>query len=323
MEFDRLVSTIIPVFNRPRLLEEAVGSVLAQTYRPIEIILVDDGSTDETPAVIEEIRRDLPKQVRVVTMDNAGPGCAREAGRQIARGEYIQYLDSDDLLLARKFELQVQGLSRHPECKVAYGMTRYRHMDGSVEPSPWKRTGERIANMFPSFLESRWWDTPNPLYRRSICDVAGPWSNFTVEEDWEYDCRVAAVGAPLFYVPHYVCEVRDHDDHRLCRDRENADVRARNRLEAHKRIYGHARSAGIDEWFPEMQHFARECFLLARQCGAAGMPLEAAEFFDLSRVASGKCRRVSRDMSLYRIGVAVLGWGLMGSLSSRLDAIRN
>src|SRR4051812_13992958 len=93
-----LVSTIIPVFNRPAMLREAVTSVLSQTYRPIEVIIVDDGSTDDdTPRAIAELAERHP-DVRGIRRTNGGPGLAREAGRGESRGDFIQYLDSDDLL---------------------------------------------------------------------------------------------------------------------------------------------------------------------------------------------------------------------------------
>src|SRR5437588_4041721 len=100
-----LVSTIIPVFNRPALLVEAVASVLAQSYRPIEIIIVDDGSTDATPEVADRLAKQRAGIVRVIHIANGGPGLAREAGRLAARGGYIQHLDSDDLLLPEKFAM--------------------------------------------------------------------------------------------------------------------------------------------------------------------------------------------------------------------------
>ena len=109
MLVEGLVSTIIPVHNRPALLREAVASVLAQTYRPIEIIVVDDGSTDETGREAEALAEAHP-EVHAIHRENGGPGAARETGRLAARGEFIQYLDSDDLLLPTKFELQVAGL---------------------------------------------------------------------------------------------------------------------------------------------------------------------------------------------------------------------
>ena len=124
--------------------------------------------------------------------------------------------------------------------------------------------------MFPSFLRSRWWDTPTPLYRASICDAAGPWTDLRLEEDWEYDCRIAALGTRLHFCEAYVAEVRDHDQGRLCRGDALDPARLSFRTRAHRLILEHATRAGIAAEVPEMQHFARELFLLARQCGAAG-----------------------------------------------------
>src|SRR5438128_9687032 len=109
MLVEGLVSTIIPVHNRPTLLREAVASVLAQTYRPIEIIVVDDGSTDNTAREVNALAESHP-EVRAIHRDNGGPGPARETGRRAAQGEFIQYLDSDALLLPTKFALQVVGV---------------------------------------------------------------------------------------------------------------------------------------------------------------------------------------------------------------------
>src|SRR5215472_7466164 len=111
MMLEGLASTIIPVHNRALLLRQAVASVLAQTYRPIEIIIVDDGSTDDTAREAEALAKAY-SGVRAIHRSNGGPGAARETGRLAANGEFIQYLDSDDLLLPNKFELQVNGLRR-------------------------------------------------------------------------------------------------------------------------------------------------------------------------------------------------------------------
>jgi glycosyltransferase involved in cell wall biosynthesis len=305
-----LVTTILPVYNRPAMLREAVASVLAQTHRPIEIVIVDDGSTDDTPSVADS----FGASVRVIHQPNRGPGAAREAGRLAARGDYIQYLDSDDLLDPRKFELQVAALERDHECDVAYGWTRAR-----FSGAPWKRTGERIATMFPSMLESRWWDTSTPLYRRSIVERAGPWSDLRREEDWEYDCRVAAMGVRLSYCEAWVSETRFHDEAQLSATRDANTLREQAR--AHALILGHAQRAAISPATPEMQHFARELFLLARQCGAAGLARESRELFALARDASG----AERNRAQFRIYAAVartIGWTNAGKLSRAIDAAR-
>ena len=318
-----LVSTIIPVCNRSVMLREAVASVLAQTYRPIEIIIVDDGSTDDTARVADELAQTKPQEIRVIHQSNTGPGLAREAGQRAALGEFIQHLDSDDLLLAEKFEKQVAGLRAHPECGVAYGKTRYRHADGRVEAQPWKGSGTRVETMFPSFLLSRWWDTPTPLYRASLCEQAGPWTNLRLEEDWEYDCRVASLGVRLDYCDKFVVEVRDHNENRLCKGEAVDPERMRERARAHALILSHARKAGLKEDAPEMQHFARELFLLSRQCGAAGLAAESKRLFELARDASGETRGKGWDFKVYRFLASIAGWTWLGKMACYSDTIRD
>jgi glycosyltransferase involved in cell wall biosynthesis len=306
-----LVTTIIPVFNRPGMLAEAVGSAIGQTYRPIEVIVIDDGSTDETPAVADALAAQHA-EVRVIHQSNRGVGLAREAGRLVANGELIQYLDSDDLLLPRKFELQVAGLREHPECGASYGWTR---VNGAIS----KRTGERIETLFPAMLQSRWWDTPAPLWRASLIHPAGPWLDLRNEEDWEYDARIASAGVRLHYVPEWVCEVRVHDEPRLSREGLVPEV-LRDRAVAHARIYEHAKRAGIAADTPEMQHFARELFLLARQSGAAGLHAESRMLFDLARRASLDPHAL--QFRFYRAAAAIIGWSNAGRLACLTDRLR-
>jgi glycosyltransferase involved in cell wall biosynthesis len=305
-----LVSTIIPVFNRPAMLREAVSSVLGQTWRPIEVIIVDDASTDETPAVIAELAS-RHQEVRGIRRLNGGPGLSRETGRVEARGEFIQYLDSDDLLMPQKFERQIEALSRQPESGVAYGMTRYRDAAGNEIECTWKEANQIRETILPSFLVARWWETSTPLYRKTVCDAAGPWTALRLEEDWEYDCRVGALGTRLAYVDAVVAEHRDHDDGRLSRGSGADPARLRDRSNAHELITAHARRAGVPNDAPEFQRFARELFHLARQCGAAGLPEEAKRLLMLARSISS-----SADLRIYQLAASVVGWRSIARASS-------
>jgi len=317
-----LVSTIIPVFNRAGQLREAVASVLGQTYRPIEIIVVDDGSTDATGPTLDELARAHPDTIRALHRENAGPGPAREAGRRIARGEFIQHLDSDDLLLPSKFELQVAGLRAHPECGVSYGMTRYHRAGEPRSQTPLKRTGERIPAMFPALLVSRWWDTSTPLYRREVVDRVGPWPDLCINEDWVYDCRVANHCGPLHYVPEFVSEQGAHDGPRLSGGSFRDAAKLRARVAARFLILEEARRAGVEPESPEMQTFSRSAFLLSRQCGAAGLPEESKRLFDLALETAGEASRGGLDFRLYAVAAETLGWSRTGSLACYLDRLR-
>ena len=317
-----LVSTIIPVFNRPDLLREAVNSALAQDYRPIEILIVDDGSTDDTRLTAEDLQSENPNIIRLLHNANLGPGAAREAGRRIAKGEYIQYLDSDDLLLPGKFQQQVDGLRMNPRYSIAYGKTRHYPIGAKPLNHPWKRTGEKIETMFPSFLRSRWWGTSTPLYRRSVVERAGPWLDLRNEEDWEYDCRIASQGIELFYCPEFVSDQRDHPGDRLSRHISTDPAKLTDRATAHHLIYKHAQKAGISTDNLEMRHFARELFLLARQCGAAGLSKEAKSLFALARRASGPSRSQGFDFKLYHVVATAIGWSNAGRMARQIDKLR-
>jgi glycosyltransferase involved in cell wall biosynthesis len=311
-----LVSIIIPVYNRAQMLAEAVASAVAQTYRPIEIVIVDDGSTDDTPQAIGQLGRVHP-EVRGFRRSNGGPGLARETGRTEACGEFIQYLDSDDLLVPRKLEAQVTALRREPDCGIAYGIPRYTDATGREIACTWKDSRQVHTTLFPSFLNVRWWDTPTPLYRATVCDAAGPWTALRVEEDWEYDARIGALGVRLVHVEEFGAVIRDHEHERLSRVERTDSRRLRDRARAHTLILGHARRAGVQTEAPEMRQFARTLFHLARQCGAVGLP-------DESRALMGLASSIapSWDMRVYALAGRAIGWTQVGRLGETLDRLR-
>ncbi len=116
---DALASIVIPTFNRARAVCRAIDSVLAQTYRSIEVIVVDDGSTDGTARMISE-RYGTDPRVRCIVQDNGGAACARNAGLASARGDYVALLDSDDLWRPWKLELQVKIMEAFPELGMTW-----------------------------------------------------------------------------------------------------------------------------------------------------------------------------------------------------------
>jgi GT2 family glycosyltransferase len=317
-----LVSTIIPVYNRPEMLRQAVGSVLAQTYRPIEIIVVDDGSTDETPRVAEVLAAEHPEEIRFLRKENSGPGPTREAGRLLARGEFIQYLDSDDLLRPRKFEIMVQALRERPECGAAYGYICLHPENGPPLATPYKESGIARETLFPRILADRWWNTDAPLFRRSICDAVGPWSDLRWSQDWEYDGRVGALGTRLVHCPEFVCDQRQHSEQRQTTPANwMQPLRLRERRRFLEMMFGHAEQAGVAPETPERKHFARWCFAVARQCAAMGVVDEARRCLDLADRAAGSERDVRKGFRGFWWATRILGWQITGRCTLAAEAL--
>ncbi|MEA3489025.1 MAG: glycosyltransferase family A protein [Candidatus Omnitrophota bacterium] len=311
-----LVSTVIPVYNRPDMLKEAVQSVLDQTYRPIEIIIADDGSGEEVFDVageLEEKHSDIIKYIRLGK--NQGPGPAREAGRKLAKGEFIQYLDSDDLLMPGKFELQVRALRDNPDCGIAYGYTKLVGEDGEGADVPFKWTGKRMEKIFPGLLVDRWWCTDTPLYRRSVCDEIGPWSDLRWSQDWEYDARAGALKTKLVHCREFVSKHRGHGGIRQTLPADwCVSERALARVQFLKSLYRCAQKAGVTAKDKEMRHFSRWMFLIARRAGYAGLTAEAKECFDIAREACGLKRAAGWDFRIYKVLTGFLGWKLTGKV---------
>lgn len=298
-----LVSTIIPVYNRPAMLRQAVESVLAQSWRPIEIIIADDGSTDDTPTLGQQLAADHPGVIHYLWNPNRGAGPAREAGRQLARGEFIQYLDSDDTLWPRKFEIQIKALRDHPECGAAYGWIRLCPEGGVPADTPHKWSGRELPTLFPWLLVDRWWNTDAPLWRRSACDAIGPWSDLRYSQDWEYDARAGALGVKLAYCPEFVTEQRHHEENR--QTGSGKWLAPPDRVRFFNLLFQHARTAGVGSEVPEMKHFSRWVFSQSRQCGQMGDGAAALQLFGLAVQANG---RTSADMCLYRLLASFFGW---------------
>ena len=317
-----LVSTILPVYNRPALLRDAVESVWAQTYRPIEIIIVDDGSTDDTAAEAERLRQAHPDSIRVLHQENRGPGAAREAGRRVAAGEFIQYLDSDDLLMPRKFELQVKALRDHPECGISYGRTAHKNSLACADQSSWRRTDRELSHMFPAFAAVSWWGTGAPFYRREVVDRAGPWLGLMNCEDWEYDCRIAALGTRLAYVPEEVWVEHHHRESRLSDGGAVDPVKLKHRAIAHGHIARHIVAAGLTDAAVEVQQFAQLTFLLSRQCGAANLAEESRAMLEVVRQLGRNTVAATAKFRLYEQAARWVGYTRVARWSDARDKTR-
>lgn len=197
------VSVIIPVYNGESTLAEAVESVRSQGADSLEIIVVDDGSTDRTGEVI----RTLGRKVRSFRQANAGPAAARNRGLTKARGDWIAFLDADDLWAPGKLARQLDFLERHPEVDVVQGMSHpFR--------DEW-RDGLRLRK----WLARVWSPKPDSaLFRADVFARVGPFAgDMTIGEDLDWFFRARELGVRIAVLPEVAVYYRRHEGN-LTRD---------------------------------------------------------------------------------------------------------
>ena len=189
------VSAIIPTYNRKAFVLEAVASVLAQGYGDYELIVVDDGSEDGTG---EALRR-YGGQVRYTYQDNNGVSSARNHGLELAEGEFIAFLDSDDLWLPEKLGVQVAVMDEHPEAQICY--TDEIWIRRGVRVNPRKRHAKYSGEIYPQCLPLCIISPSSALMRRGLFEEVGTFDpSFPVCEDYDLWLRVTA-RFPVFFIP--------------------------------------------------------------------------------------------------------------------------
>jgi glycosyltransferase involved in cell wall biosynthesis len=162
-----LVSVINPTYNRAQWLREAVDSVLAQEYKDFELIVVDDGSTDETTPLLQEYGGSL----RVLRQPNRGVSAARNAGIAEAAGNLIAFLDSDDIWLRKKLGCQVEFFKQHPEIMIC--QTEEIWVKNGRRVNPGKRHRKRGGMIFEPSLELCLVSPSAVMLRRELFDRVG------------------------------------------------------------------------------------------------------------------------------------------------------
>ncbi len=191
------ISVVIPAYNAAATLPETLRSVLDQTYSDLEVLVIDDGSTDGTREAADACR---DPRVRVHTFANAGQAVSRNRGIALARGEFVAFLDSDDLWTPDKLADQLAALGAHPKAAVAYSLTDHIDMRGRwLGPCC-----HHVVNgdAFDEFLKSNFLASgSNPLVRKSALDEVGCFDPaLTPAEDWDLYLRLA-VRHPYVCVP--------------------------------------------------------------------------------------------------------------------------
>jgi glycosyltransferase involved in cell wall biosynthesis len=195
---NQLVSVIIPCFNAECWVGEAIDSCLRQTHRSLEIIVIDDGSTDCSP----DILRSYGAQIRWESTPRHGGGGARNRGVSLSAGKYIQFLDADDYLLPEKIERQVIFLEE-TGAGVVYGDWRhqYHKPDGRIVLGDVQESGLQ-ADVLEALLGGWWSANMTLLLRREVVVKCGGWDEaLGAGQDRDFFISIAMSGADVRYQP--------------------------------------------------------------------------------------------------------------------------
>ncbi|QLE57204.1 glycosyltransferase [Nostoc sp. TCL26-01] len=184
-----LISVIIPAYNCEKTIKATINSVLQQTFVNFELIVINDGSQDSTVDVIAKIQ---DPRLKVFSFENAGGNVSRNRGLNLAVGNFISFLDADDIWTSDKLESQLTALKKNPEAKVAYSWTNYIDEDGNFLVAGTHTTvnGNVYADLLVNnFLENG----SNPLIsREALIELGGFDESLKAAQDWDMWLRLAA-----------------------------------------------------------------------------------------------------------------------------------
>jgi hypothetical protein len=294
------VTIVIPVYNRATLLRETLVSCLIQTYRHCEIIVVDDSSEEDIATVAELacLDLDLPGAIRYVRQPRLGAN---------ASGEFIQFLDSDDLLHPHKIQIQREVLLKAPDLDMVFGLDEYfQNRPGDM------RVLWNVPDV-PSDLDRFLWDDPvwhtgSPLWRRRVLERIGPWNEgLCCWQDWEFHIRALCRGIQYAHVPAVLQYIRDHDQTRST-NLAPLMVREQSKLDAALAVSSELRRASL--WTPHRGD-ALATFLLSVAVNLSGVGTLKSIERALERAAEYAESRKLRLSAMLMLGVLSLSGRIM------------
>jgi glycosyltransferase involved in cell wall biosynthesis len=194
-----LVSVIIPVYNGGRYLRACLESVFAQTYRPFEVIVVDDGSTDDSGIIAQSFA-----EVRYIQQTNQGVAAARNNGIEAACGEFYAFLDQDDLWKPEKLKLQIDYLQSHPELGYTLTQQQFFLEQGATLPA-WFRKD------LLSVVHTGWVLGTLVVRRTTIAQVGNFATGYSAANDSDWFFRAKAAEIPMAVVPELLLLKRIHE----------------------------------------------------------------------------------------------------------------
>jgi glycosyltransferase involved in cell wall biosynthesis len=233
------LSVILPTYNRLRFLPAAVDSVLGQTLQDWELIIADDGSDGETLAYLQTLAR--VARIRLMRLAHSGnPGAVRNAAMSVARGKYVAFLDSDDLWMPTKLDVQVRALRDSADCRWSY--TDHVRVDTDGNSINWQRNPNRTlpqGDIVEALLRLRaGTPTPTVMAERALIEEAGGFDEQQgLHEDYDLWLRLALLSKVLV-IPEPLSCVRRHDEHFNGGEVRNFQARLRIFAKVQNRVPG-------------------------------------------------------------------------------------
>ncbi len=308
-----LVSIVIPCHNAAAWLAETLESALAQTWPEKEVILIDDGSADGS---LEIARSFESRGVRVLTQANRGASAARNAGLREARGDFIQFLDADDLLAPDKVERQIDAAAN----MVAASLFSARWGRFQSDPAEAVFVPERNWRSMPSIdwlslsfagegmmVPAAW------LVPRVLIEAAGPWEeSLTLNDDGEYFCRVALAANAIVFCPEAVCFYRSGNANSLSHRHTAAAWESawRSQLLCQRHLLGREDS-------PRTRKACAHLFQRLAYAAYADAPMVACEAEKAAAALGGSSLRPGGGTA-FRLLVRLAGWKAAVRLKHRL-----
>ena len=196
------MSVIIPTYNRASLLSQAIKSVLEQIYTDLELIVIDDASSDNTEETVHSF---TDRRLCYIKQKHKGPSCARNEGIKSSCGEYIAFLDDDDLFLPGKLSSQVTKVVENPSAGLVYGL----YLSSAGKESLFKTAGVCYQNLeLKQLLLGPVFHWSTVMVQRSLLNDVGGFDETVCGEDWELTIRLALAGCRMVCVPEPVTLVR-------------------------------------------------------------------------------------------------------------------
>lgn len=227
------VSVIIPAFNAEKYIEETLDSIFSQGHPNLEVVVIDDGSTDRTGEIVRNYR----EPVKYIRQGNQGPSKARNTGIEQSKGEYIAFLDADDLWTEDKLKLQIGFLESHPEVGMVFSDMLTFNEKGIIEPSYLRKVKrkhfyetlsaeqEALKDPFQMLLVANFIPTGSVVLRRSCLEEAGLFDeSISSVEDLDMWMRVS-IFHKVGFIPRVLKKKRDHENN-ISKDHYKAYVSA-------------------------------------------------------------------------------------------------